>query len=88
VEIDLKISTNLPADLLDLSLEYASAKFTLRIPLGIHHQQADPADRVRLLRVRDERPRRCRTGKACDEFAPSHGPPLQADDRTLSRCSA
>jgi hypothetical protein len=38
IEIDLKIFTNSPAGLLDLSLEHAGAKLTLGILLRVHHE--------------------------------------------------
>jgi hypothetical protein len=75
VIIDLKISTDRPADLLELVLECRGAELSLRIVLGVQHEYADPTGPVGL-RTGDKRRGRRSACKHNDELAPPHAAPL------------
>src|SRR5262245_43462557 len=69
----------------DLAVTSVSGLPRLRSPIALRigHQHADPAHPFRLLRARDERPRR-RAAEQRDELAPLHSITSSASESRLS----
>src|SRR6476619_2095984 len=59
-KVDLKISANCPAGLLELALECRRAKLSLWIVFGVQDDDTDPPYPFHLLRARREWPCCCR----------------------------
>src|SRR5262249_3660965 len=80
--INSNIAAILPAALLKASLKWGDAPPDVGIGFGDRHQYANPADPLRLLRPRRERPRGCRAADQRDELAPPHSSTSSAIART------
>ena len=69
--IDSEIGALGPPELLDFLPECGNPGLSFQVPFGIRHQHADSSHLFGLLCGRCERPRRHRTAKKRDKFAPS-----------------
>ena len=71
------VATIGPAQLLQRVEERCDASLTLAISLRVQDQHSDPANPVRLLCTRQERPRECRTAHKRYELAQPHCSPFE-----------
>jgi hypothetical protein len=78
--VDLDVATLRPPELPEFRPERRDLGLRSRVAFGKGHRDTDPADRVRMLRVRDERPRR-RCAEKRDEVASLHESPSRARSR-------
>ena len=70
--VDLQVSANRPAQLLEALLEHHDSCLRLRIVRREWHEHANAPHLPGLLRPCRERPCRCRTAEKHDELAPPH----------------
>jgi hypothetical protein len=94
--VDLQVSANRPAQLLEALLEHHVSRLCLRIARREWHEHADAPQAIELLRARGERPRRCRAPEKRDEISPlqtisPQAPPLVRGPHcaaSYSKCKA
>src|SRR5262245_49521094 len=81
--VDPQVAADGPAEFLQLLLERSEPCLIFRSVRGCGQEHADAPHPAALLRARRERPCCRRAAKQCDERAPPHGHPRQAQGRTL-----